>query len=249
MFASLPDNVQETFGLVILEAMAGGLPVLASDWNGYRDLVVDNETGFAVPTYSPRGAAAGATLRLLFGETNYDHFLAECSQTFTVDPVAAADRLARLVSDAPLRRRFGDAGRARVLNSFAWSHVIRRYETLWAEQAGDLPEFAPRRSGPARYPELSQAFAQYPTRWLEPSTVLERVPGAELPDHPLTSVEAHRRIADFARIERVLSARALQTLDEWIANFASGETDRNAAAATVAWLLKYGVLRPVPLEG
>ena len=50
LVVSLVDNIQETFGLVIVEAMASGLPVVATDWNGYRDLVVDGETGFLVPT-------------------------------------------------------------------------------------------------------------------------------------------------------------------------------------------------------
>ena len=35
---SLVDNTQETFGLAVAEAMAAGLPVVASNWNGYRDL-------------------------------------------------------------------------------------------------------------------------------------------------------------------------------------------------------------------
>ena len=49
VFSSFSDSIQETFGLVIIEAMACGLPVVASDWDGYRDLVVDGETGFSFP--------------------------------------------------------------------------------------------------------------------------------------------------------------------------------------------------------
>src|SRR5262249_13379848 len=80
VFASLSDNIQETCGLVILEAQASGLPVVASDWNGYRDLVVVGRTGLLVPTQMLPGATATATARLLLGEGNYDNFLAECSQ-------------------------------------------------------------------------------------------------------------------------------------------------------------------------
>ena len=48
---SLVDNVQETFGLSVAEAMAAGLPVVASDWDGYRDSVRHGIDGFLVPTH------------------------------------------------------------------------------------------------------------------------------------------------------------------------------------------------------
>ena len=51
-FLSLVDCLQETFGLTPVEAMASRLPVVASDWNGYRDTVVDGRTGFCIPTQS-----------------------------------------------------------------------------------------------------------------------------------------------------------------------------------------------------
>ena len=46
---SLVDNPQETFGLAVAEAMAG-VPLVVSDWNGYRDLVRDGLDGFRIPT-------------------------------------------------------------------------------------------------------------------------------------------------------------------------------------------------------
>ena len=49
LFCSPADNLQETFGLSVLEAMASSLPVVASDWNGYRDLVEHGSTGWLVP--------------------------------------------------------------------------------------------------------------------------------------------------------------------------------------------------------
>jgi glycosyltransferase involved in cell wall biosynthesis len=39
VFISLSDNIQETFGLTPIEAMAAGLPVIVSDWNGYQETV------------------------------------------------------------------------------------------------------------------------------------------------------------------------------------------------------------------
>ena len=45
----------ESFGLVAVEAMMFGLPVVATDWRGLPDIVVDGETGFLVP---PKDASA-----------------------------------------------------------------------------------------------------------------------------------------------------------------------------------------------
>jgi glycosyltransferase involved in cell wall biosynthesis len=45
----------ENFGLVVGEAMAAGLPVVAADWGGLRDLVVPGETGFLARTFLTQG--------------------------------------------------------------------------------------------------------------------------------------------------------------------------------------------------
>lgn len=43
-------SVTETFGLVVLEAMASGLPVIARDQGGPSDIIRDQETGYLVPS-------------------------------------------------------------------------------------------------------------------------------------------------------------------------------------------------------
>ncbi|HQN50946.1 MAG TPA: glycosyltransferase family 4 protein, partial [Phenylobacterium sp.] len=50
IFISLVDNIQETFGITPIEAMAAGLPVVVSDWDGYRYTVRDGMEGFLIPT-------------------------------------------------------------------------------------------------------------------------------------------------------------------------------------------------------
>ena len=50
VFISLPDSFQETFGLTPCEAMASGLPVIGTDWNGYKDTIIHSKTGFKIPT-------------------------------------------------------------------------------------------------------------------------------------------------------------------------------------------------------
>ena len=59
-----PSTGQESFGIVLLEAMAAGLPVVASDIHGYKRVVQRNVTGLLVEPKDP-DALAGAIERLI----------------------------------------------------------------------------------------------------------------------------------------------------------------------------------------
>ena len=62
--ALVPSTWPEPFGIVAIEAMACGRPVIASDIGGLRDIVVDGETGLRVPARDP-AALRQAMARLL----------------------------------------------------------------------------------------------------------------------------------------------------------------------------------------
>jgi glycosyltransferase involved in cell wall biosynthesis len=87
----------------ILEAMAAGVPVVATDIPGNRDLVLPEVTGLLFPL----GDRAG---------------LARCTE--------------RLLSDAELAKRFGQAGRRRVQSEFSVEKMVERYAELYRELLG-----------------------------------------------------------------------------------------------------------------
>ncbi|GAC1548242.1 MAG: hypothetical protein NVS2B7_24090 [Herpetosiphon sp.] len=60
-----PSTGQESFGIVLLEAMGSGIPIVASDIAGYRDVVHHRREGLLVPPGHP--AALAATLLHVIG--------------------------------------------------------------------------------------------------------------------------------------------------------------------------------------
>ena len=52
-----PATGGESFGIVLLEAMAGGAAIVASDIGGYRDVVRNGKTGILVRPRSPEEIA------------------------------------------------------------------------------------------------------------------------------------------------------------------------------------------------
>jgi glycosyltransferase involved in cell wall biosynthesis len=96
--------LREAFGHVNLEAMAAWKPVIATDWGGPRDLVVDGVTGFKVLGRSPA-----------------EH----------VDAIVGA--IERLIDDEPLRSRMGAAAVARVRHEFIWPQLAKKYDRLYRE--------------------------------------------------------------------------------------------------------------------
>ncbi|MDR2503610.1 MAG: glycosyltransferase family 4 protein [Deltaproteobacteria bacterium] len=130
VFLSPADNLQETFGLTLLEAAISGLPVIASDFNGYKDLVLDGQTGFLTPTIGPADTAGTDALRAMTSSGEYHLRL---SQQCVVEVDALGRAIAGLADNTTLRRAMGRAGRERALASFTWKRVIERYLELWAE--------------------------------------------------------------------------------------------------------------------
>lgn len=107
------DNTQETFGLSLLEAQAAGLPVIASRFDGYKDLVRDGEDGFLIDTYWCEADPVDEFFDLM--DPNVAQLLQ--AQNVAIDLPQLADRTLRLIADETLR---GDMGRrisARVLRS------------------------------------------------------------------------------------------------------------------------------------
>lgn len=178
IFCSLSDNIQETFGLTPIEAMAAGLPCVVSDWNGYKETVRHGIDGFRVPTWMlPPPMGADIAARHAFGMDNYDLYCGKSCQFVSVDVAETTRAFRALVADPALRRRMGEAGRQRSREVFDWRVVIGAYKDLMKDLSSRRAAAVmdgwkppqPGRSWPLR-PDPFWSFAHYPTHLLAGNT-------------------------------------------------------------------------------
>ena len=133
-FLSLVDCLQETFGLTPIEAMASRLPVVASDWNGYRDTVVEGRTGFRIPTQSFEPGWNDLQLQqLAYQDPALDPVSARISSQIGVDVAAAGDALARLAKSPEMDVAMGCLGEQRAREHYDWKVVLQQYSQLLDE--------------------------------------------------------------------------------------------------------------------
>lgn len=257
VFCSLSDNIQETFGIAPIEAMAAGIPVVVSDWDGYKDTVRDGIDGFRIPTLMPQAGLGGdLALRHALGLDTYDMYCGHACSLVAVDVLATAQAFERLFNSPQLRRQMGEAGRERAVGVYDWKTVIGQYEALWAQlsdiratQAKDTKPFA--HPWPARMDPF-HAFASYSSQALTPQTVLALVDAnVEL---AIQRTLQYRQLAmiDFAKlilpsedeIKAVLSAGTnQQSAEQWVQGVPADR--RPYVLRLLAWLLKLGVLKVV----
>lgn len=67
------DGKTEALGVVLLEAMASGCPVIGTNVGGIPDIIIDGETGFLVPEQDP-GMLAERILQILSDENLREQF-------------------------------------------------------------------------------------------------------------------------------------------------------------------------------
>ena len=168
VFVSLSDNIQETFGLTPVEAMAAALPVVVSDWNGYKDTVRDGVDGFRVPTtLPPTGVGADLAMRHALGLDTYDFYIGRVSLATVVDPMALAVACTRLATQPELRTRMGAAGLARAQSDFDWPVILQRYASLADDLAGIRLAAGPQTPEPwAQRADPFARFGHFPSQTL-----------------------------------------------------------------------------------
>jgi len=251
IFISLIDNVQESFGLTPLEAMACGLPVIVSDWDGYRDAVRHGVDGFCISTIAPP-LATGLVIadRYCNSLDNYGEYLTASAQSTAIDIDQTAKAIQELADDPALRQQMGNHGRTRVAEHYDWSHIIKSYAALWTELGQRRRRNPPTEAFPPRWPAASPAypnpyamFAPFPSASLTPETRLILL-GDPAQLEKVLRHEMNYFVPDLLLDKPALAALAQkcvtpQSISSLIA--AAPALERDKVWRSCGWLLKFGM--------
>ncbi len=109
-------SIYEPFGIIILEAMACGTPVVASAVGGIREVVLDGVTG----------------IQVALDQYTESPFEPKDPDKFARDLAAAINRL---ISDEGLRRQMGEAARGRAVKLFSWRSIAEQVYEFYQELA------------------------------------------------------------------------------------------------------------------
>ena len=257
IFISLSDNIQETFGLTPIEAMANGLPAIVSDWNGYKESVRHEIDGFRIPTLiPPPESCLDLALNYLDGSLNWPTYMGHTSLATAVDIDACTRALCQLIENPELRKRMGENARQRAREIYDWKVVIAAYEQLWRELAEirvGAPESAPVKPGKPPYPLGDDPFrvlGHYATRTLSNEMMLSL--GAivtpellrELQTIWFTSFGQDRRISVNIQMEILdaIEQKGAVSVGEVLRRYTKNDQELASLYRTLLYLVKFGIL-------
>ena len=253
IYVAPTDNIQETYGLTLVEAMAAGLPIVASDWNGYREIVRHTETGFLIPTLWTQNLGEGEHVQALV-EGWYGYGRRDMHESVVLDMAKLIETIEALVASPILRRTMGARAQQICAQQYDQSQQGTQLTQLLHQQLDHA------RRTPWQAPahllftdDVAARFAHYATDLLQDDTVVARGPQAA-PDGVLLTTLKLAQAA--SRQERTLTHAILAMLDgplaaaEVIARMRQqhGHMSDHSIRLRILRLAKYGILSLRKLE-
>ena len=177
-FVSPIDNIQETFGITPIEAMACGIPQIVSDWDGYRDTVVDGKTGFRIPSYWCKCDEDISCYPFLEDHglgnpMSISHYSLAESVALDLDLMEKSFQI--LINNKNLRIKMSYESRNRAVEHYDWLVIINKYIDLWEDLIYTKKKYSDNKdsSNLIFKNDYYKAFSHYATVTLDLKSVLE----------------------------------------------------------------------------
>lgn len=254
-FLSLSDNIQESYGLALVEAMSAGLPVIASDWDGYRDTVIDKHTGLLIKTtFPPEHTGSDLARGLALQNIDYRSYLGVLSQFTAVDVQQCSEAIIALAKDANMRSEMSQNAIKRAKETYDWQKIIQHYEELAGELTQRRRYYETRtdrdnvsQSRNIAYPNPLSIFFQHPSNTLGENMVVTSI-SDNYANHInlLLSLQIHAfarplilELNDMLEMMKEINKSSMRVRDVLSAY---PEGDHIKILNSVMWLYKFGVV-------
>ena len=258
VFTSPIDNVQETYGLTPIEAMSCGIPQIVSDFDGYKDTVLHDVTGFRVPTYwcectHDISENLYAGLSELGPDIFYSHL--SMSQSIAVDNELYEHFFQILIDNPEKLKEMSENSFKIAREQYSWKKIIPLYEELWLK----LIEIKANNNKENEAKKLSlfshnyhETFKCYPTRFIDFNELItlteygiEFIKNKEyFPEH----CKNESLVIDFKYIEELLQFIYLSNKDNMFFTFSHIKEmykpiNENVFYRSLMYLIKHGYLK------
>ncbi len=251
VFVSPADNLQETFGLTPIEAMACGVPQLVSDWDGYRDTVVNAKTGFRIKTVWSDCFQDIASLdcfpsdrhlrRMLYGYLN--------TRSVVVDPDDFYHKMEILATQPELRSKMRQDSIQRARSCYGMDNTIRATEEVWKESMQIAASLEKRNyNGIVPMIDYCHDFSTYPTEFIKDTEEFEITEAGKT--FCMAHLQTYKEFENFVhesalpqKIAEVLKKRVHMSIEELSQVFS--EYTLPQIRRSTMYLYKYGIIRPL----
>jgi D-inositol-3-phosphate glycosyltransferase len=157
-FVSPSDNLQETFGLTLIEALAAGLPLIVSDFSGYREIATP-EAARMVPTrWSDLDLFSTMEFGPLSDEAALHRYMA---QSVYVDIDGLANAMRDFFLDPERCVEMGVFARKRFEEHYDYRLIIERLEEFWLKLKKDFSPDVIAKNGRPLFPDYFHSFSHY----------------------------------------------------------------------------------------
>ena len=239
-FVSPSDNLQETFGLTLIEALAAGLPLVVSDFSGYREIGTPDVAKVVTTRWADLDLFRAIEWGPLFHEGILHRYLA---QSIHVDMEELSLSMMAFFSNPGLCREMGKAARKRFHERYDYKIIIQRLEALWLKLKGQFDGESITKRGAPLFPDYFQVFSHYFSEILGLEANVGNTPFSEKlietgQDYPLYA--GMEQLIDTGNIRRVITYASEPKKIGEIIEYLGGNVGKTHYQ--VMWMLKHGLL-------
>ncbi|MFP4522114.1 MAG: glycosyltransferase family 4 protein [Fibrobacterota bacterium] len=246
IYAAPVDNLQETFGLSVAEAMACGCVPVISDFNGYSELVEDGKTGIKVPSYWTDISGLYDGMSELINFSTYQLLI---SQSIVIDMHKMESAIIELDNNPEKMEKISEAASVKARTDYLWPSIIKRYCGLWKELSENVSGYSKKPERKTNPWEINhfKNFRHYVTAEIKMTSIIEKAGNTKIPV-PYSDVGASLINPEVIKfIISKMPAKALKASGLYGIIKSNVNLSEQEFMFCISWSCKYGLMRIVEI--